>query len=85
MGIFVTAKFHGQPKERHTEVPATTIMHLHDCDWVFVPAPDKKFRRVEFVGGDLLPNQMQEVKTGLQPGQQVVTNASTLQNTIDIQ
>jgi len=85
IGMFVTATFRGQTKEMHTEVPATAIMHLHDRDWVFLPAPDKKFRRVEVVSGDLLPNQMQEVKSGLQQGQQVVSNALVLQNTIDIQ
>jgi cobalt-zinc-cadmium efflux system membrane fusion protein len=85
MGMFVTAKFHGQTKEMHTEVPSTAIMHLHDRDWVFEPAPDKKFRRVEVVSGDLLPNQMQEVSSGLEPGQQVVSNAVVIQNTLDIQ
>jgi cobalt-zinc-cadmium efflux system membrane fusion protein len=50
---------------------------------MFVNAtPDKKFRRVEVVGGDPLPNKMQEIKSGIQPGQQVVTSALTLQNTI---
>ena len=85
IGMFVTATFRGQKEEMHTEVPATAIMHLHDRDWVFLPTPDKKFRRVEVVSGDLLPDQMQEVKSGLQPGQQVVSNAVVLQNTIDIQ
>jgi cobalt-zinc-cadmium efflux system membrane fusion protein len=85
IGMFVTATFRGRTKEMHTEVPATAIMHLHDRDWVFVPAPDRRFRRVEIVSGDLLPNQMQEVKSGLEPGQQVVSNAIVLQNTIDIQ
>jgi cobalt-zinc-cadmium efflux system membrane fusion protein len=84
MGMFVTARFHSQTKEMHTEVPATAIMHLHDRDWVFLPTPDKKFRRVEVISGDLLPNQMQEIKSGLQPGQQVVSNAMVFQNTIDI-
>jgi len=85
IGMFVNATFHGQKKEMHMEVPATAIMHLHDRDWVFLPAPDKKFRRVEVDSGDLLPGQMQEVKSGLQPGQEVVSNAMVLQNTIDIQ
>lgn len=85
IGMFVTATFLGRTKEMHTEVPATAIMHLHDRDWVFLPTPDKKFRRVEVISGDLLPNQMQEVKSGLEPGQQVVSNAIVLQNTIDIQ
>jgi cobalt-zinc-cadmium efflux system membrane fusion protein len=60
-------------------------MHLHDRDWVFVPTPDRKFRRVEVRGGVSLPNQMQEISTGLQPGQQVVTNAVVLENAFDNQ
>jgi cobalt-zinc-cadmium efflux system membrane fusion protein len=85
IGMFATVTFRGQKSETHTVVPASAIMHLHDRDWVFVPAPDKKFRRVEVRGGDTLPNQMQEVLTGLQPGQQVVTNAVVLQNAADNQ
>lgn len=82
IGMFVTATFRGKTEEIRTTVPATAILHLHDRDWVYVPAPDKKFRRVEVVGGDPLPNKMQELKSGLQPGQQVVTNALALQNTV---
>jgi hypothetical protein len=40
---------------------------------------------VEVHGGDMLPNQMQEVLSGLQPGQQVVTNALVLENTFENQ
>jgi cobalt-zinc-cadmium efflux system membrane fusion protein len=42
-----------------------------------------KFRRVQVTGGAQLPNHMQEILSGLQPGQQVVSNAGTLQNAID--
>ncbi len=66
-------------------VPATAIVHLHDRDWIFVPTLDKKFRRLEVVSGEMLSNQMQEIKSGIQPGQQVVSNAVVLQNTLDIQ
>ncbi len=34
------------------------------------------------VGGDMLPNNQQVVRTGLQAGQQVVTNALELQSTV---
>jgi membrane fusion protein, heavy metal efflux system len=85
IGMFATATFHGQRKETHTVVPADAVLHLHDRDWIYVPAPDRKFRRMEVVGGDLLPNKMQEIKSGLQPGQQVVSNALVLQNAADIQ
>lgn len=83
VGMFVTATFHGKTKEVHTSVPATALLRLHDRDWVYVPAPEKKLRRVGVVGGEGLPNNMQEIKSGLQPGQQVVTNALALQNTIE--
>jgi len=84
LGMFVRATFHGQTEEMHTIVPASSVMHMHDRDFVFVPAPDKKFRRVEVVGGDLLPDDtnMQEITSGLQPGQQVVANALVLDHVL---
>ena len=83
MGMFATATFHGQKKETHTEVPASAILHIHDRDWVYVPTPDRKFRRLEVVGGDALPNHMQEIKSGLTPGQQVVANPLVLEHAIE--
>jgi membrane fusion protein, heavy metal efflux system len=83
VGMFVTATFHSKTKEMHTSVPATSILRLHDRDWVYVLATDKRFRRVGIIGGDALPNNMQEVRSGIQPGQQVVTNALALQNTVE--
>jgi cobalt-zinc-cadmium efflux system membrane fusion protein len=84
LGMFVTATFHGQASEMHTIVPASSVMHMHDRDWVFIPAPDKKFRRLEVVGGALLPDNvaMQEIRSGLEPGQQVVTNALVLDHVL---
>src|SRR6202023_3625995 len=78
-GMFVTATFHGQKKETRASVPASAILHLHDRDWIYVPGGDKKFRRVEVVAGSSLPNNMQEIVSGIQPGQQVVSNALVLQ------
>jgi cobalt-zinc-cadmium efflux system membrane fusion protein len=83
VGMFVTATFHGQKSETHAAVPATAILHLHDRDWVYVPSGDKKFRRVEVTSGGTLPNKMQEIVSGVQPGQQVVSNALVLQNTVE--
>jgi cobalt-zinc-cadmium efflux system membrane fusion protein len=84
IGMFVRATFHGQTREMHTMVPASAILHMHDRDFVYVPAPDKRFRRVEVVGGDLLNDNvnLQEVTSGLQPGQQVVTNALVLDHVL---
>ncbi len=83
VGMFVTATFHGQKKETHALVPATAILHLHDRNWVYVPAGDKKFRRVEVVDGQMLAGNMQEVISGIKPGVQVVQNALVFQNTVE--
>jgi cobalt-zinc-cadmium efflux system membrane fusion protein len=83
-GMFVRATFHGQSKEKHTIVPASAVMHMHDRDFVFVPADGRKFRRVEVVSGDVLADNLnlQEIKSGLTPGQQVVTNALVLDHVL---
>ena len=82
-GMFVTATFHGQRKETRAAVPATAILHLHDREWVYIPAGDKEFRRVEVVSGEMLPGGMQEVVSGIKPGQQIVANALEVQNTVE--
>jgi cobalt-zinc-cadmium efflux system membrane fusion protein len=81
-GMFATATLFGKEKRTYTAIPASAIVHLHDRDWVFVPAQEK-FKRIQVVSGEQLPNNMQEILSGLQPGQQVVTNAINLQNAID--
>ena len=83
IGMFATATFHGRRQVDHTSIPASAILHLHDRDWVYVPAGEGKFKRVGVVGGAMLPNGMQEVTSGLAAGQQVVTRALELQNTVD--
>lgn len=84
LGMFVRATFRGQTTEMHTIVPASAVLHMHDRDFVYVPAPDNKFRRVEVVGGDLLTENtnLQEVKSGLEPGDHVVTNALVLDHVL---
>jgi membrane fusion protein, heavy metal efflux system len=84
LGMFARATFRGQTKEMHTIVPASAVLHMHDRDFVYVPAPDKKFRRVEVVGGDLVQENtnLQEIRSGLEPGQQVVTNALVLDHVL---
>jgi membrane fusion protein, heavy metal efflux system len=83
LGMFATTTFHRQKKETYTIVPASAILHIHDRDWVYVPAPNQKFRRLEVVSGDGMPSNMQEIKSGLAPGQQVVANALILEHTIE--
>ena len=81
-GMFATTTFYSLEKHTYTSVPASAILHLHDRDWVFIPTQGK-FRRNPVTSGAQLPNGMQEILTGLLPGQQVVSNAGTIQNAID--
>jgi cobalt-zinc-cadmium efflux system membrane fusion protein len=83
LGMFATATFHGRREEQHVAVPATAILHLHDRDWVYVPADDGKFKRVSVVGGGMVGDGKQEVTSGLAVGQQVVMNALELQNSVE--
>ena len=83
LGMFVTATFHGQRREVHTAIPAAAVLHLHDRDWVFVPAGNNEFRRVEIVSGITLPGNMQEVASGIEPGDKVVENALVLENSVE--
>jgi membrane fusion protein, heavy metal efflux system len=83
LGMFVTATFHGQAPEKHAVVPSTAILHLHDREWVYSPAENGRFRRYEVVSGQMLPGDKQEVISGIQPGQRVVTNALLLQDTAE--
>jgi cobalt-zinc-cadmium efflux system membrane fusion protein len=78
-GMFLTATFFGLKGQQIAVVPTTAILHLHDKDWVFIPAPNNSFRRLEITGGQILPNNTQLVKAGIGPGQQVVKDALSLE------
>jgi len=82
LGMFVTATFQGLNRELHATVPASAILHLHDRDWVFVPTGSGQFRRVEVTAGNMLSGNLQEIRSGVAPGQQVVANALVLENTV---
>jgi cobalt-zinc-cadmium efflux system membrane fusion protein len=83
LGMFVTATFHGDAMEKRAVVPATAILHLHDREWVYTPNGNGGFRRVEVVAGSMLPNNTQEVISGIKPGDQVIANALVFQNTVE--
>jgi membrane fusion protein, heavy metal efflux system len=82
LGMFVTAIFRGPQKKTLAAVLATAILHLHDRDWVYVPVSPGRFRRVEVIGGDMLPGGLQEIISGISPGQPVVANALEFQNSV---
>jgi cobalt-zinc-cadmium efflux system membrane fusion protein len=83
VGMFVTATFYGKEPEMHAAIPATAILQLHDREWVYTPIGAGHFKRLEVVTGNMLPDNMQEVVSGIKPGDQVVSNALPLQNTVE--
>lgn len=83
VGMFVTATFYGKQPETHAAIPAAAILHLHDREWVYAPIGSGHFKRLEVVTGTMLPGNMQEVVSGIKPGDQVVSNALPLQNTVE--
>lgn len=83
LGMFVTAAFHGLRSVTRATVPASAVLHLHDRDWVYVAADGGQFRRLPVIAGKMLPGNLQEIVSGIAPGQQVVSNALVLQATAE--
>jgi cobalt-zinc-cadmium efflux system membrane fusion protein len=83
IGMFVTATFHSLRKHELAVAPTAAVLHLHDRDWVYVSDGSKQFRRVNVDAGKILADNMQEIMSGVTPGQQVVANALVLQNTVE--
>jgi cobalt-zinc-cadmium efflux system membrane fusion protein len=83
IGMFVTATFHGRSRQIRAVVPAAAVLHLHDRDWVYVPVGNSRFERREVIGGQMLGDNRQELRSGLRPGERVVANALVFQNTVE--
>jgi len=83
VGMFVTATFYGKQPETHAAIPAAAVLHLHDREWIYVPLGQGHFKRLEVVTGNTLPDNMLEIVSGIKPGDQVVSNALALQNTVE--
>ena len=83
IGMFVTATFYGKQPVVTAFVPSTAILHLHDREWVYAPLGQGHFKRLEVQTGTMLPGNMQEVRSGIKAGDQVVSNALALQNTVE--
>jgi membrane fusion protein, heavy metal efflux system len=79
LGMFVTATFSSKKKMTYTVVPAEAVLHLHDRDWVYLPAGANQFRRTEVRAGSMLDGNRQEIVSGLEPGQKVVVDALLLE------
>ncbi len=81
VGMFATATFRGAKAHDAITVPGNAVLHLHDRDFVYIQAAgSNNFRRVGVRTGQVLPGNAVEILSGLDAGQQVVSNALELQN-----
>jgi membrane fusion protein, heavy metal efflux system len=79
VGMFATATFSGRRGQNHAILPSSAVLHLHDRDWIFVPAAGGRFRRLEIAGGRI-DGRTQVILSGIAPGQQVVRDALALES-----
>lgn len=74
-GMFAVATFRSRRLSDRIVVPSTAIMRLHDKDWVFRKEGDKQFRKIAVVADGVTTDGMQEIHSGVKPGDELVTNA----------
>ena len=74
-GMFAVATFRSRKLTDRVVVPSTAIMRLHDKDWVFRKEGDQRFRKIVVQADGLAPDGMQEIRDGVKPGDELVTNA----------
>ncbi|HUA93158.1 MAG TPA: efflux RND transporter periplasmic adaptor subunit [Terracidiphilus sp.] len=92
LGMFVTATFQSLKKQNFALVPAPAVLHLHDRDWVFVPADGNRFHRVEVKTGNMVGDKQEilaEIDNAKEVpfpiGQKVVSNVLQLEATLEAQ
>ncbi|HKH98495.1 MAG TPA: efflux RND transporter periplasmic adaptor subunit [Candidatus Sulfotelmatobacter sp.] len=74
-GMYAAATFRSRKLTSRVVVPSTAIMRLHDKDWVFRKEDSKRFRKIAVQTDGFAPDGMQEIRDGVKPGDQLVTNA----------
>lgn len=74
-GMFAVATFRSRKLANRVVVPATAIMRLHDKDWVFQKIGANRFRKIAVEADGVAPDGMQEIRSGVKPGDELVENA----------
>ncbi len=74
-GMFARARFETQAAAPSLLVPQTAVMRLQDKDWVFRSEGGGRFRKLEVRTGASLDGGLQQIQSGLKPGDQVVADA----------
>ena len=73
--MFATVNFTSQSTQSRMAVPVGAILRLQDRDWVYVKGNDKEFKRTEVQALPAGAGGVQEILSGVRPGDRVVANA----------
>ena len=74
-GMFAAVTFRSRHMRSRIVVPASAVIRLQDKDWVFRKDGGQQFRRVEVHTAGEESDQMQQIRDGVKPGEQIVSNA----------
>jgi membrane fusion protein, heavy metal efflux system len=74
-GMFAVATFRSRKTRPGLVVPGTAVMRLHDKDWIFRHEGNNRYRRVEVQVSGATQDGMQEIRSGVNPDDEVVLNA----------
>ncbi len=74
-GMFAAVTFRSRHMQSRIVVPASAVIRLQDKDWVFRKDGGQQFRRVEVHTAGEESDQMQQIRDGVKPGEQIVANA----------
>ncbi len=74
-GMFAVATFRSNKSQSRIVVPSTAVLRLQDKDWVFLKEGAQQFRRVEVHAQGENSDGLQQIKDGLNTGQEIVANA----------
>ena len=84
IGMFVTAKFYGGIPRSIPLFPQQRFFICTTANGSTCRSGNGHFRRAPVVqDGTMFPNKQQEIVFGIKPGDQVVSNALDLQNTVE--
>jgi cobalt-zinc-cadmium efflux system membrane fusion protein len=74
-GMFAVATFRSRKTRPGLVVPGTAVMRLHDKDWIFRHEGNNRYRRVEVQVSGATQDGMQEIRSGVNPDDEIVLNA----------
>jgi cobalt-zinc-cadmium efflux system membrane fusion protein len=83
-GMFATARFVSTRSRERMVAPASSLLRLHDKDWVFRSENGGRFRRTEVQAGPALADGWQEILAGgIHAGDEIVSDALQFSSTTE--